>query len=353
MQHFAARIKGQADLCEYNGKCTNEECGQLVSYAVSEIKDQICNGLNESEILQDLLGHKDQKMTLQDTIYFIASKEAGKRCQSQLSTGASINKISPYKRNKFQSTPTNKPTLPTQTNGHTIADQCTWCGKVGHGKKAPRDSRKSACPAYRKKCNSCNKLGHFSKVCRLRVETQNGVIEAPDETQDADGTQGVVFLDGIECRDDEGVDEIRLAPNCSLPPVTHLEYTDATGWRSCLPKKDPVVHVTIRTSRDAYRINNLDILNSNEANLAAIADTGARTTVAGTKLLAALGLNVEDLFPVDQKLCGANNSRLHIWGGLFLHIKLSTDVDYNTTAAETLCYIQEDSPDKIYVSNRT
>ena len=88
-------------------------------------------------------------------------------------------------------------------------------------------------------------------------------------------------------------------------------------------------------------------MSSREADLPAIADTGARTTVAGSKLLTALGLTEKDLFPVRQKLCGANDSKLQILGGLFLQIKLSENVDDEAETAETFCYIQRNNPDKI------
>ena len=104
IQHFAARIKGQAEMCNYTVSCTKPDCDTLISYADAEVKDQICKGLADQEIQQDILSHKDQSLSLEEMISYVASKESGKRCHTELSSNKfSLSKISTYQKNKFTS----------------------------------------------------------------------------------------------------------------------------------------------------------------------------------------------------------------------------------------------------------
>ena len=64
----------------------------------AEIKDQICNGLYDPDILQEVLGLRDQSISLGHTIGFIASKESRKRCHTQLSGSTAVSKISAIRR---------------------------------------------------------------------------------------------------------------------------------------------------------------------------------------------------------------------------------------------------------------
>ena len=132
--------------------------------------------------------------------------------------------------------------------------------------------------------------------------------------------------------------------------MPHMEYDSKKGWKASNPKFDPLLHVTIKTCKSAYKFNNLNFRESKEARVQAIADTGARTTVAGLSLLHALGLTIEDLFPVEQKLCSANNSKLTILRGLFVEIKQTGKPGEKDRSVSTMCYNQKDCPEKIYLS---
>ena len=100
IKHFAARIKGQADICKYTVNCNRPECNAIISYAESEIKDQICKGLADPDIQQELLSCSKQDMSLPEVINFVSTREAGKRSHNALTDPATLNKISPYQKNK-------------------------------------------------------------------------------------------------------------------------------------------------------------------------------------------------------------------------------------------------------------
>lgn len=341
IQHYAARVKGQADTCDYTVTCTKADCGNKISYADEEIKDQICMGLNDIEIQQDLLSHKDQTMNLEDTINYIAAKESGKRCHAELSTSLVLNKISPYQKLKRNSTINEQTPSKIWNKRKTDKDQvsngepCTWCGRTEESSQSHRISRKTLCPAYGKKCNLCGKLGHFQSVCRKR-QPSSAISTDDDAVED-----NPIFLGGIA---PESCTDMSVA---ALLPFPHMEYNNESGWNATIPKEDPMLDINISLSEEAYAKNGLHCPPHTEVTLPAIADSGARTTVASVSLLQKLGLRVDDLFPVRQKLCGANNSQLNILGGLFITV---SQTNSNAKSAQLLCYIQKDNLGKIYLS---
>lgn len=59
------------------------------------------------------------------------------------------------KRTKFQSKQKGG------NSGHNGGGKCGKCGKMRH-------SREENCPAWESTCNSCNKVGHWSRVCKSK-----------------------------------------------------------------------------------------------------------------------------------------------------------------------------------------
>ena len=171
----------------------------------------------------------------------------------------------------------------------------------------------------------------------------NSQIENESSASDNDES---IFLGSVGRTADENDEDIRA---CDIPnSIKHMEYENESSWKEGPPKQDPIIKVSIETIETAYTLNKIPIVKSSKTSVAAIADTGARTTVAGTALLSAIGVRTDKLFPVQQKLCSANSFRLLILGGLFLKNYL-LDGETNRTA-ETLCYIQNDCPKKFFLS---
>ena len=351
VKHFAARVRGQAEMCNYTVQCTRQGCNSLISYAEAEVRDQICKGLADPEIQQELLGHSNEITTLEDTISFIAAKEAGKRSHSALfnNQASSLSRISPYQKSKRQYPQINSEIALNKSSTSSNFDQlekdiaCDWCGKVGHGARAPSHIRKAQCPAYGKKCNQCGKLGHFIYVCRQKSKSH--IADISPEITKTENVQSV-FLGSVQSLSSlQHTNETDNNTQCVLP---HLECSFDNKWYKTKPKDDPYINIKISICRDAYKFNGIEPpkQTSKVTNTIAVADTGARTTVAGISLLTSLGLNVTDLFSVQQKLCGANESQLDILGGLFLSISLTNQAHQHNL----MCYIQKDNPRKIYLS---
>jgi hypothetical protein len=57
---FAARLRGQAEVCRFPKKCTGFD--QISNQGEEMIADQLCIGLADAEIQEDLLKHPDQNM---------------------------------------------------------------------------------------------------------------------------------------------------------------------------------------------------------------------------------------------------------------------------------------------------
>ena len=94
------------------------------------VRDALIRGLGDSDIQQDVLGHNDQDMTLEDTIKFIEAKEAGKRLEATLQNPSAAT-VSSYKQ--------------TDKDQHVV--KCRNCGKPGHGDGRDTQARKEKCKA--------------------------------------------------------------------------------------------------------------------------------------------------------------------------------------------------------------
>ena len=63
-----------------------------------------------------------------------------------------------------------------KTGGKTLGENCPRCGKT------PSHARQQ-CPARDVKCNSCGKIGHYSRVCRSSEGVKEVKSESMDETE--------------------------------------------------------------------------------------------------------------------------------------------------------------------------
>ncbi|GFO15432.1 hypothetical protein PoB_004193700 [Plakobranchus ocellatus] len=83
---FAARLRGQAGVCNFSIKCP---CGTYVDYSDVMVRDVLINGLSDEEIRLDILGESKQDMTLEEALRYVEAKESGKRSATRLAEGVS------------------------------------------------------------------------------------------------------------------------------------------------------------------------------------------------------------------------------------------------------------------------
>ena len=104
----------------------------------------------------DLLGDKNQDMTLEQALKFVKAKEAGKWSASRLLLPQATDAVagSSYRRQK-------KPSAGAPSSKDQ--DTCTYCGTKGHGKDPPTRVRRAECPAFGTKCSHCGRDHHFEQ----------------------------------------------------------------------------------------------------------------------------------------------------------------------------------------------
>ncbi len=66
IRSFAARLRGQAEVCCFTKQCTG--CDAVSNQGEERVADQLCIGLADAEIQEDLLKNTNQSMTVEETI---------------------------------------------------------------------------------------------------------------------------------------------------------------------------------------------------------------------------------------------------------------------------------------------
>ena len=191
IRSFYARIKGQADTCDYRTKCTKSECNEMVDFAGEILRDVLARGIVDDEIQLDLISDQNQKMTIEEMIKFVEARESGKRSASRLLDTPSVNAASStYRRNKQQEVRTRGAARPDLKPGHTFDPNalCRFCAEKGHGKNAPWGVRKVQCPAFGKRCGNCKIVNHIERACLGKAYARR-----PTETAETSDEQSGAF----------------------------------------------------------------------------------------------------------------------------------------------------------------
>ena len=114
------------------------------------LRDQIIEGLLDGDTVEALLQEAD--LTLERTISKCRALEAAKRQRTNITDhGESVSTLQNTRDKKVNASLT--PSSP----------QCLGCGAK------PHLGGRSQCPAYRQICHNCQKIGHYSKVCRGKL----------------------------------------------------------------------------------------------------------------------------------------------------------------------------------------
>ena len=91
-----------------------------VNYTDNILRDVVTRGIADSEIQLDLLGDKNQDMTLEEVFQFIEAKESGKRSSRKLFSvhGVEISRSQYHKKKQDE-------ILEQQ---YETAETCSYCG---------------------------------------------------------------------------------------------------------------------------------------------------------------------------------------------------------------------------------
>lgn len=331
---FGARVRGQANVCKYSIKCKN--CSNDVDYTDHMIRDVISQGLADKDIQLDLLGNSNQTPTLEETLQFVEKKESGKRSATRLSqtisgqTAAASSSYHKQKREKMKSTD-----VPPNSAQNTIEDICTYCGRRGHGKKAPFKVRRSSCPAFNHTCERCNIRHHFASSCRgEHLPGKNRTSEATDIVEN-------MPLSELCTIQDQGTS------NCSISLDHHVHDNLTDTWRKCPSMSQPIITLSVSINNDDYvSIGFPHNVGNRTTNIDCIADTGCQSCLGGLYIVKQLGLSKSDLLPVNMSMRAANSVSINILGAIVIRISGYND---KSCITKQIVYIT-DATNKFFLS---
>eukprot|EP00794_Sanderia_malayensis_P002521 gene2521-2914_t len=155
---FCARLCGQAGVCKFLVPCP--ECHTEANYTENVLRDVITRGLADEEIQLDLLGERNQDMSLEQVLQFVEAKESGKRSAGRLfqTPGAEAIRSQYRMKQNADRKRTDKPT-----------EACYYCGQLGNGHKASITLRKKECPAFGATCQLCGRSNHVETACVVKT----------------------------------------------------------------------------------------------------------------------------------------------------------------------------------------
>lgn len=366
---FAARLKGQAGVCNYKIKCTNASCDNDIDYGDVMIRDALIRGLEDNDIRLDVLGHSknDQTdLTLEETLKFIEAKESGKRSVSRLlgpdgSATAAAAQSSYRRQSKLRQGP-HTPQQPPAPERQTV---CGYCGKHDHSSK--RQERISKCPSYNHTCAKCGILHHHESVCRQSRRQGARSNSAPVDLDDA----STVFQSLCIIGDNSHAHFLELEDDCirdihthgepwssqvNLCPITldhHIYNEMCDMWERRASDPQPMVSIYVHidpTDTMALNLSSPVSTCSDVICIPAMADTGCQSCLAGTSLLPKLGLTMDDLSPVSMKMTAANNNRIDIAGALVLRLSGETVTGKSLSTRQVVYF--SDSTDRFFLSRQ-
>lgn len=227
----------------------------------------------------DLLGDKNQDMTLEQVLKFVEAKEAGKRSASRLLLPQATDAVagSSYRKQK-------KP--PAKGSPQRDQEVCTYCGTRGHGRNPPTRIRRTECPAFGTKCNHCDRDHHFEKMCR----SKNG-------TRSTRSTEHESAIFDTLC-------EITSVVSTKSTTLDHHVFNRSTKeWSRRQSKPQPYVRIQMSINHEDYNHFGFSLrIPQKRSSVSAMADTGCQSCLAGFKIVKKLGLSTKDLIPVDLKM---------------------------------------------------
>ena len=161
---WESRVRNQAAQCEYE------------NFEDELMRDQFIAGLVSEQGRVKLIGkghrHKDgyrQKVSLREVVKVAKAYEATTITNKLMKDARENNQqeqVNYSSNQRRQSTNRDRGREDFATAEQAIATRsCSWCADYH------KQPRQKFCPAFRRKCNKCGILGHFSKVCR---STSNG-----------------------------------------------------------------------------------------------------------------------------------------------------------------------------------
>ena len=318
---FAARLKGQASVCQYLIKCT--KCNEEVSYSDNIIHDSLIRGIYDEDIRLDVLGQpKLAEQTLEETMCLIEAKESGKRSAGKLllnnnEPASSAAATSSYRRQEKSHLQARRAAA-----NQGQSDSCGYCGQ-SHAVNSTRKERMKTCPAYNHTCTKCGLFHHLENVCR---RSQRKAYDHKQNRSPPPSDNATAVFDAL-CAIDAQLPRIPLPEsNSEANSITleHHVYNDiCEAWERRTSDPQPYVDIDIQVLPSD--VNDIGITPhfhspTSMVTVPAMADTGCQSCLGGTAILHKMGLELCHLIPCTMKMSAANENPIEILGALPLRI---------------------------------
>ena len=333
IRSFGARVRGQANICGFVQPCP--DCQIDVEFTDQIVRDTLIRGMNDPDVQIDLLGSEKQQKSLEEVFCFVEAKECGKRSASQLQEHPSVTAAatSSYRRDKKSAR------LPPRPEPETPL--CSYCGKPGHGRKAPPRVRQQACPAYGHTCCLCGHSHHLDSMCR-----SSGTKRPPQPS----ATSHSALSEQPEDVGSAVHDSLCTVLNEKMVALDHHIYDSLSNtWSRKKSQPQPCIQMEIQPSPQDYAALGFSPPSKIKAIMSpAVADTGCQSCLVGMSIIQRMGLNHTDLIPVKMKMRAANGQGITIRGAVILRISGAggTGAQYET---RQMTYVTDDT-DKMFLS---
>ena len=320
-------------MCRFVKKCTG--CDVVSNQGEERVADQLCIGLADNEIQEDLLKDPNQEMSVEEMIRFIEVRASGKRSEASMTTPTSANELgdgegneaigSTYRRQQRHPPPRQGQgpgkTTPTRPKVHT---------------PRPRPSTGTRLPQPESNLNQGSEPKHPfehpgphppNEALAISVDYKVTANRREPPTDESTAQRMAQPAHPVAAR--------TTPPRCAgSPDIEHesaiFEQVDTMlegtlnhqtwnrhtkRWTQRKSQPQPHLEVTIATRREDFRQHGHTLRQETQALSAdAMADTGCQSCLAGPQLLTRLHLTETDLIPVNLIMHSASGDDLPIPG---------------------------------------
>ena len=314
VRNFAARLRGQAEVCKFTAKCTCNPSTD-VSFMDQMIRDVLIRGLNDLDIQQEVLGHENQDLELEQTISLIEAKESGRRSQVSL-IGESAHAASQSRKRtkKVEADPDRK----------ALCQKCTqqFTRPLGYGGKVR---------PYK-----------MCKQCFQRSKTMDKTVDKTVDKPDRDETGSI---------SEDGCHDVIAEVIGKVITLRHHVFDNVNGWQQRQSLAQPTIAIAASAHKEDYAHFGAQLTSyPQDSKVMAIADTGCQSCLIGLKVVQRLGFTRSDLLPVEHRMSAANRMAINIIGAVILRLK-GTDSKQHIQSKQ-ICYVTPDT-EKFFLSRET
>ena len=332
---FAAKVRGKAETCTYSTPCT---CGLSVDYTDAIIRDVILNGLYDDDIRREVLGTtKILEKPINEVIALVESKEMARNALPSPSISAlsslqqqrklpatTVPAPSPADRAKEATCPDCRHTFRVFTEGARGWNEkphqlCIDCYRANRRRKRQQQSRQRP-PQTPQHAVQAMESEPISQIAALHAETTS---MSRNRRTAKKGTHATIKT-----------------------PLEHHIFSKGE-WRRARLRDHPRAPVTI-TLAHPRRGSNETNSHTPQAEVTAIADTGAQSDLWSLSEFLSCGFSRDELQPIRLSLSAANRSPIAIEGAFFA--KLTTKSSSGkATSCHSMVYVSSSVRD-MYLS---